>query len=294
MPNFQNYQAQDYQVKNYQTQNYQVQNDQAAGLRRIMAAPKPRVVSVISASSTQDQPRLLTNLAASIHSQGSDVLIVHASQESRESSYQVDGLPALLDVANEKSSLLNAIKNSSYGFSVAKLKQKNQFNTPLDSNVSGQLNRIFNDLAHQYEIVLVDATLNKNHLLPLKTLNESEILIQLTRHPESIKNAYTLIKQICSQLGRRSFGIIVDDATDAQAQIVFRNISQVARRFMQIELEFFGAIPSDDHLSRAAKLGRSVIDAFPLATASTAFKQIAQRLDYKHDYAADIKQASFI
>lgn len=269
------------------------ENDQAAGLRRIMATPKPRVVSILSASST-DQPRLLTNLAASIHVQGCDVLIVHASRESRETSYEIDRLPALLDVANEESSLLNAIKSSSQGFSVAKLMQKNQVNMPLDSNESVQLNRIFDDLARQYEIVLVDATLNKNHLLPLKTLNENEILIQLTRHPDSIKNAYTLIKQICSQLGRRTFGIIVDGATDAQAQIAFRNISQVARRFMQIELEFFGAIPSDDHLSRAAKLGRPVVDAFPLATASNAFKQIAQRLDYKHDNAADIKRASFI
>jgi len=269
-------------------------NDQAAGLRRIMAAPKPRVVSILSASASQDQPRMMTNLAASIRCHGSDVLIVHASQESRETSYEIEKMPALLDVAIEKSTLLSAIKSSSHGFYVAKLMHKNQVYTPLDSKVSSQLNRIFDSLARQYEIVLVDATLNNNHLLPLKTLNESEILIQLTRHPESIKKAYMLIKQICSQLGRRPFGIIVDDATEAQAQIVFRNISQVARRFMQVELEFFGAIPPDEHLSRAAKLGRAVIDAFPLATASTAFKEIAQRLDYKHDYAADIRQASFI
>jgi flagellar biosynthesis protein FlhG len=276
------------------SQNHQVQNDQAAGLRRIMAAPKPRVVSILSASSPQNQSRLMTNLAASIRCHGNEVLIVHASQESSETGYEIDNLPTLLDVANEKSTLLNAIKSSSHGFYVAKLMQKNQPDTPLDSTMSSQLNRTFDNLAREYEIVLVDATLNKNHLLPLKTLNESEILIQLTRHPESIKQAYTLIKQICSQLGRRSFGIIVGDATEAQAQVVFRNISQVARRFMQVELEFFGAIPSDDHLSRAAKLGRAVIDAFPLATASKAFKEIAQRLDHKHDYAATIKQASFI
>jgi flagellar biosynthesis protein FlhG len=128
--------------------------------------------------------------------------------------------------------------------------------------------------------------LNQENILPLKMLNDGEIIIRLTRQPESITNAYTVIKQICSELGRRPFGIIVDNATDAQAQTVFRNISQVARRFMQIELEFFGAIPSDDHLNRAAKLGRSVIDAFPQATASTAFKQIAQRLDYKNDHNA--------
>ena len=260
-----------------------IHQDQAAGLRRIMAAPKPRVVSIISAASTQDQPRMMTNLAASIYGQGSDVLVIHASQDSRETRYGVNQLPSLFDVINEGYSLSDAISSSSHGFNVGKLMQKNQFNIAIDSDESEQTNHLFDELAHQYEIVLVDATLNSDHLLPLKILNDGEIIIQLTRQPESITNAYALIKQICSQLGRRAFGIIVDNATDAQAQVVFRNISQVARRFMQIELEFFGAIPSDDHLNRAAKLGRSVIDAFPMASASTAFKQIAQRLDYKHE-----------
>lgn len=274
-------------------------HDQAAGLRRIMAAPKPRVVSVISAASTHDQPRMMTNLAASIFGYGSDVLVIHASENSREVKYGVDKTPSLFDVAfnmdSETLSLSDAIFSTSHGFNVGKLMQKNQFNIAIDSDESEQTNQLFDELAHQYEIVLVDATLNKDNLLPLQILNNGEIIIQLTRQPESITNAYTLIKQICSELGRRPFGIIVDNATDAQAEVVFRNISQVARRFMQIELEFFGSIPADDHLSRAAKLGRSVIDAFPLASASTAFKKIAQRLDYKQDSAKENQQqASFI
>ena len=264
------------------------QNDQAAGLRRIMAAPKPRVVSIISASLNQDQPRMMTNLAASIRNQGSEVLIVNASKVSREVSYEIDKHPSLFDVANESATLAEAIKRNSHGLSVAKLLLKTQVNIPLDNVAGVELNRIFDALARDYEIVLVDATLNDDYMLPLKTLNESEILIQLTRNPESIKDAYTLIKQICSQLGRRSFGIIVDDATELQAQVVFKNISEVARRFMQIELEFFGAIPKDDHLTKAAKLGRSVIDAFPMASASKAFKQMAQRLDYKHDSTVEM------
>jgi flagellar biosynthesis protein FlhG len=278
------------------------QQDQAAGLRRLMAAPKPRIVSIISASTAHDknqdknhhQPRMITNLAASILGQGYEVLIMHASQDSNETCYGIDKLPTLLNVAYEESSLQEAVTNSKHGYFLAKLRHKHQVNMALDSDTETELNQIFNDLACQYEIVLVDASLNKNDVLPLKALNEGEILIQLTCQTESIKHAYTLIKQICSQLGRRSFGIIVGDATDAQAQIVFRNISQVARRFMQIELEYFGAIPNDEHLNRAAKLGRSVIDAFPLATASTAFKQIAQRLNYKYDDDVETNQASFI
>jgi flagellar biosynthesis protein FlhG len=270
-------------------------NDQAAGLRRIMTAPKPRVVSIISASSTQDQSRMMINLAASIRAQGSDVLIMHASITSRESAYEAEKIPTLLEAASGSASLSAAIKNTKQDIAIAKLLPKSQISTPLSNDVGDVLNQLFDQLVLQYEIVLVDATLNSDDLLPLKTLNDSDILIQLTREPASIKDAYTLIKRICSQLGRRSFGIIVDDASEAQAQTVFNNIAQVAKRFMQIELEFFGAIPADVHLGRAAKLGRPVIDAFPLTPASNAFKQIAQRLNSKItptntglDYAAQL------
>jgi flagellar biosynthesis protein FlhG len=185
--------------------------------------------------------------------------------------------------------LQNVIKNSGSGFSVAKLMPSHQLNTPLDSILSEQLNKIFIGLTQQYEIILVDAALNSNDVLPLQALNEGEIIIKLTRHPESIKESYGLIKKIYNQLGSRSFGIIVDNASDVQAQAIFGNISDVARRFMRIELEYFGAIPPDVHLTRAAKLGRSVLDAFPLANASTAFKQIALRLDGKPTYNAKAK-----
>jgi flagellar biosynthesis protein FlhG len=271
-----------------------MQNDQAAGLRRIMATPKPRVVSILSTSPSRDQARLMANLATPIAAQGNDVLILHASHESSESVYEIDRLPSLLDVINEKSLLQNAIKNSGNGFSVAKLMPSHQIGTPLDGKLSEQLNVIFIELVQQYEIVLVDAALNSSHLLPLKTLNEGEIIINLTRHPESIKESYALIKKIYNQLGRRAFGIIVDNASEPQGRAIFGNISDVARRFMQIELEYFGAIPPDIHLTRAAKLGRSVMDAFPLASASTAFRQIAERFDGKQAQVTKPKHASII
>ena len=259
-----------------------------------MATPKPRVVSILSTSPSRDQAHLMANLATPIAAEGNDVLILHASHESSESIYEIDKLPALLDVINEKSLLQNAIKNSGSGFSVAKLMPSHQLNSPLDSILSEQLNKIFIGITQQYEIVLVDAALNSDDVLPLQALNEGEIIIKLTRRPESIKESYALIKKIYNQLGSRPFGIIVDNASDIQAQAIFGNISDVARRFMRIELEYFGAIPPDVHLTRAAKLGRSILDAFPLASASTAIKQIAQRLDSKQSHSAKTKLVSHI
>lgn len=274
---------------------FNIHQDQAAGLRRLMTSPAPRVVSILSAAATQDKSRLMTNLAASMSAQGNTTLIVQASKESSETFYGINALPTLLDIAgNTKVPLKQAIHTSQYGFSVAKLMQKSQLDQPLSNQANQYLNKVFSDLTAEYEILLVDATINQAHLLPLSRLNEGEIIIQLTRKAESIKDAYTLIKKIYNQLGRRSFGIIVDDATDQQAQVVFNNISSVARRYMQIDLEFFGAIPSDDYLRKATQLGRAVVDAFPLATASTAYKKMALKLDQKPEAMQAFKQAALI
>lgn len=270
------------------------QNDQAASLRRIMARPEPRVVSVISASLEANQPLILTNLAATISASRNNVLIVHAGQESIDASrsYGTNALPSLRDVAQGKSSLTQSIKHANLGFSTTKLQPKNQNLAPLDSVTNAQISEVFNGLASRYDFILVDAALNKNYELPISALNESKILIQLTREPESTKQAYILIKQIYQQRGRVNIGIIVTGASDAHAAVVFRNIAQVARRFLLIDLEFFGAIPADVHIHRAAKLGRSVIDAFPRVAASIAFKSLAQRLNYQQNRSTKLEHAS--
>lgn len=272
------------------------QNDQAAGLRRIMASPKPRVVSILSAGLEATLPRMMTNLAASMQTQGNQVLIMHASMYSRESQYALHQAASLYDICQHnlahqsKSALQKAVKVSPYGFSLTKLKQNNP-PAPLAPADEQQANQLVKQIAEQFDIVLVDASVNTEGKLALPILNESEIIIQLSRKPESIKQAYALIKRICNQLGRRTFGIIVDDANEEQAQVVFRNIALVAKRHLQIELEFFGAIPTDEKLSLAAKLGRTVTDAFPLAKASAAFTSIAKKLDVQLEHATPFKQA---
>jgi flagellar biosynthesis protein FlhG len=272
---------------------HSLQYDQAAGLRQIMTGHQPKIISVLSATPEQHQPRLISNLAASISEQGSDVLVVQAAKVDL-AHYGIKTLPALSDVAHKGVKIEQAVKNSKFGFLTAKLHQKQVKKTKLSDASDTALNQTFENLSSLFEVVLVDAILDNQHQLPLEILNQHDILIQLSSDAASIKEAYTLIKKIYSQMGRRSFGIIVSDANDAQAAATFRNISQVARNYMQIDLEFFGAIPSDAHLSRATKLNRAVVDAFPLTKAAKAFKALAQRLNYKRPHPVEAELATFI
>lgn len=259
----------------------------------MMTGHRPKIVSVLSTISEQHQPRLISNLAASISKQDSDVLVVQAGKVNL-SHYGIKALPALSDVANKKIRMEQSVKSSKFGFLTAKLHQKQKRETAQHDASNPELNQTFENLSSLFEVVLVDATLDDHHQLPLNILNDHDVLIQLSCDAASIKQAYTLIKRIYSQMGRRSFGIIVSDASDADAASTFKNISHVAKNYMQVELEFFGAIPSDHHLNRAEKLNRVVIDAFPLAKAAKAFKALAQRLNYKRPHLVEAELVPFI
>jgi len=304
---------------------FDFQNDQADGLRRIMAGPKPRIFSLLAANilytkqntpyTTEDnQPKIISNLASSLHRLGAEVLVVHAGQQGDEATrqYGLKNLPSIMDkvidnFANDTQLLdgnhalghhgldyqdleqHGAFKHLTQGFSTARLiPQRTTINQYDDASV-GLLNNHFIKIASKYEIVLVDTVLTEQLTLPLDMLNQSEIVIQLNQKPVSIKNAYSLIKLLCNQLGRRPFSILIHDANESEAQNVFNNIAEVARRFMHIELEFIGFIPADDHLSHATKLGRSVVEAFPMASASQAFKAMALKLDYRQDHRSQAR-----
>jgi flagellar biosynthesis protein FlhG len=78
-------------------------------------------------------------------------------------------------------------------------------------------------------------------------------------------------------LGRRPFGILVTGATEAEAKVVYDNMSSAATRYLAVTLSSMGSVPADEYLQRAARLGRAVVDAFPLAGASVAFRRLAGR-----------------
>lgn len=257
----------------------QFQQDQAAGLRRMMGNTHPRMVTIISANGQMQSPMLLTNIASSLTANGNQVALVHPSNISAETRYQLANIPALLEVANYQTPLIDALQQSPEGYVVAKLTHENTRALSFDEYQEEQLNHVFDDLTKLYDIVLVDTDLNDAQALPLQRLNTQEIVIELSDDQSAIMQAYRLMKHICTHAGQRSFSIVVSNATESQAAQVFNHIASVAWEYLKITLSFFGAIPTDVYLKQAAMTGRAVIDAFPTAMAASAFQQIAQKLD---------------
>ncbi|MFZ6773694.1 MinD/ParA family ATP-binding protein [Undibacterium sp. SXout7W] len=254
--------------------------DQAEGLRRMLAGPKPRVLTFLSALKDEEKSGMLVNLGVSLARQGSQVLMIdtRASDDSIGAWMNARNDRTLLDVAKQQRTMSEAIKIVASGLSVTMLARHSITSTGLIAENSRQLSRVFDHLVSSSDLVVVDTDIDAEDSFPLSSLDDSEIVIQVSADPTRIKAAYGLIKRVSNRLGRRQYGILVSGASEKEARLIYTNMAQAASRYLAVPLHFVGYVPEDEHVRKAAHLGRSVIDAFPKACASMAFSRLAAQL----------------
>ncbi len=251
--------------------------DQAEGLRRMLAGPKPRIITFLSATAEDDKGAMLVNLGASLARAGNDVVIVDAcsSEVGVAQRLGVDSGSSLLNVARQECGLNQVVKPVPQGFNVVSMARTRRACHGADD--ARRLAKTFDVLVKQSGIVIVDGEFDSNDSFPVPIMGNSEIVVQVSTSAASITAAYRLIKRLSQQLGRRPFGILVTGASEAEAKVVYDNMSSAASRYLAVKLVSMGSVPADEYLQRAARLGRAVVDAFPLAGASVAFRQLAGR-----------------
>jgi flagellar biosynthesis protein FlhG len=252
--------------------------DQAEGLRRMLAGPQPRVVTFLSATPSDDKGAMLVNLGASLAQAGNEVLIVDATRRDYGVARRL-GMErhiSLLQVARQECALNQVIQRAPQGFSVAMLARDGA--VPQGGDEARRLAKAFDVLVKkQGGIIIVDGEPNRDGSFVVPALADSEIVVQVSNSATSITSAYALIKRLAQEFGRRPFGILVTGASEAEARVVYDNMASAASRYLAVTLSSMGSVPADEYLHRAARLGRAVVDAFPLAGASVAFRRLAGR-----------------
>lgn len=247
--------------------------DQAAGLRRMLATPKPRRITVLSTLNDADRHAMLANLAASLAKMGGDTLLVDARTPCPMQE------PALMDVAAGRRALGDAVfAQASGAYAKCSMSHGIAMSSAQRHTMDGAVGKVLDQLSVRYVNMLIDAELDAQGDLPVSALQASTLLVHVTDDEQSIKQGYALIKRIQSSTGRMDAGTLVSGADESRARLIYANLSQTASRYLAVTLRDMGFIPQDDFLRRAIKLGRPVVDVFPSAVASLAFRRVAGQL----------------
>ncbi|CAM5235549.1 flagellar synthesis regulator FleN [Stutzerimonas degradans] len=107
-----------------------------------------------------------------------------------------------------------------------------------------------------------------------------EVLLVVTDEPTSITDAYALIKLLNRDYGINRFRVLANMAHAPQeGRNLFAKLTKVTERFLDVALQYVGAIPYDETVRKAVQKQRAVYEAYPRSKCALAFKAIAQKVD---------------
>lgn len=256
-------------------------SDQAAGLRRLLGQTGFQVITVMSGQQGAGKTAATANLAVALARSGRDVLIIDQSPQGRGASAAL-GLAPRLDVADviEGRCALDALILTGAD-NVQVLPIGGGFNRlgRLSARDQEWLAQRFNRLQCGVDVVLVDMEdATDPDALPLG-LAASEIMVVLPPGSAAITQAYTLVKRLAQNFGKRQFRLLLNRMESSeQAQAVARNFAHTAEQYLNVSVDYLGYIPLDERLSRANRLRTSVVDAFPVAQSASQFHKLAEGL----------------
>ena len=88
-----------------------------------------------------------------------------------------------------------------------------------------------------------------------------------------------MLKVLCTRCAVRRVRVLANQvASPAEGEQVFRRLLALSERFLNLGLDYVGAVPKDPAIGRAVMRGEPVITAYPRCPASLAIGNLAETL----------------
>jgi flagellar biosynthesis protein FlhG len=138
----------------------------------------------------------------------------------------------------------------------------------------------FSGLATRIDALIIDTAAGISPGVLQFSQAAQHVLVVVTDEPASLTDAYALIKVLSRDYGVSRFRVVANMARGpGEGETLFKKFEKVTGRFLDVLLEYAGDVPDDEHVRRAIRVQRPVLDAYPGSPAGRAFKKLAACAD---------------
>lgn len=262
--------------------------DQAQNLRNIIKAENAvpvlsRVITITSGKGGVGKSNLAINLAISLSRLGKKVVVLDADFGLANIEVMLGIRPQynLSDLMFRGKSLSEIITKGpeNVGFISGGSGIREMTNLTKDqlANLSARLS----ELDRQADVVIIDTGAGISENVMEFVMSSAEVLLVATPEPTSITDAYALLKTLDRQpeftREHCHIKLIANKVNDEQSgKELFEKLSVVADKFLNISLEYMGAVPTDGNINKAVMKQQPLSIAFPKSQASRAIDDIAK------------------
>ena len=240
-----------------------------------------RVIAVTSGKGGVGKSNIVANLGFMLGRLGKKVLILDADlglgnldvllglAPKYNLSHVITGAKAISEIAVEGPGKIKIIPASSGIQELSDLtdEQKTRMLTDLDL------------LIDSVDFFLIDTGAGISSNVMHFNSSAQEIMVVVCPEPNSITDAYALMKVLSLDYSRKHFKLVVNMANSSkEATEVYRQLVLVADRFLDIKIEYMGHVLTDEKVKKGVRLQQVVSEIHPDTKASRCFDSLAKKM----------------
>ena len=186
----------------------------------------------------------------------------------------------LEDVLAGRCDLLDVMVTGPAGIRIIPSSSGTQRMAQLGAQEHAGLIHAFSEISQQIDVLIVDTAAGISDSVVSFVRAAQEVLLVVCDEPSSITDAYALMKLLNRDYGMTRFRVLANQARSLQeGQALYNKLTQAAERFLDVTLQYVGAIPYDETMRKAIQRQKAVVEAAPRSKAALAFKALAEKVD---------------
>lgn len=257
--------------------------DQASGLRNIARTKPVKVIAVTAGKGGVGKSNVSVNLAVALAQQNKNVMLLDADlglanidimlglHTKYNLSHVIQGVCHLSDI----------ILQGPNGIRVIPAASGTEFMTQLSSAEHAGIIDSFNELTDDLDYMIIDTAAGISDTVLSFTRSSQELIVVVCDEPTSLTDAYALIKVMSKRYEWKHFHILANMVRNLKdGRELFNKLFRVSEQFLDVHLDYLGAIPFDEHVHQAVKKQKPVLIAYPDSSASAAMKELAENVEH--------------
>jgi len=241
-----------------------------------------QVIAVTSGKGGVGKTNVSVNLSMALADLGRRVILMDADLALGNVDVLL-GLSAnrtLEDVINNDCDLADVLLPGPGGIRIVPAASGAQVMVQLSRAQQAGLIQAFSDIGDSLDVLVIDTADGLGEAVVSFVRAAQEVIVVVCDEPASIADAYALIKLMNRDYGMCRFRILANMVLSPQeGRNLFAKLTKVTELFLDVSLQYLGAIPHDECVRKAVQKQKAVYEAFPRSKSALAFKTIAQKVD---------------
>jgi len=256
-------------------------SDPVVGLNDI-SRPKPvKVIAVSAGKGGVGKSSISVNLAIGLAQLNKRVMLLDADlglanldimlglQAKCNLSHVIQGICSLSDIILSGPNNIRVIPAASGTDFMAELST---------AELAGLIDA-FNELSDDLDYMIIDTAAGISDTVLSFTRSSQELIVVVCDEPTSLTDAYALIKVMNKRYDWTNFHILANMVeNEKEGRDLFNKLLQVSEQFLEVQLDYLGAIPFDDQMRRAVKMQKPTLIAYPDSAAALALRRLAEEI----------------